>query len=247
MPNRIELPADEISRAYRSGVSQKALAERFGVSRRPIERVLIASGVDVRGPREANRLMMTARSPEENRRNCEAAHRAAKGRKHSVEERCKMAIGRERAQAGIGPHELTMKDLLESRGVTFAQQKAIGPYNCDFAVGSVAVEVFGGYFHWFGRHLARLPKRLHYFADRGLDTWIVNVGRRAPITSAALDDLVAFLEASSGNPSPGRQYRVIWGTGQFVSAASLHDDQIATIEALKSAADSVRPRKGSRW
>ena len=75
---RTIIPAIEVVIPYVDGVSENAIAERFSVARNTIRKILNDHCIDIRGNAEANRQMMLHRSPEEKRRNTEAAHIATK-------------------------------------------------------------------------------------------------------------------------------------------------------------------------
>lgn len=221
-PNR-----DELVRLYLAGESQQALAGRYGLpGRLPINRVLKESGVAIRGRAETNRVNAAKRTPAENRRLAESAHRASRGRKHTLEERCKMAATRERNVSGASEAERWLAAELAYEVPHFhpkvTLQKAIGPYNVDLAVGTfpdgpIAVEVFGGHWHGSGRHAARAPKRFRYLLDHGWPFVIVWVnGTYAPLLPPAADYIASFVQEIGGQPPPRREYRVIWGTGEEV-------------------------------
>lgn len=240
-----ELPDGQICARYLAGESENALAKAFGVNRWTIRRRLDRAGVERRGRGEANRRMMAARTPEENRRNTEASHRAATGRKATLEERCKCALSRERNPSNVGMNEPLLSDMLAERGVTCVPQKAVGPYNCDLAAGTVAVEVFGGNFHFGGRHWERLPKRLRYLLDRGWSVIMVVVdAHRHPLTGAGAQQVVAFIERLSSNPAARREYRMIRGTGELMSAGSDEDDERTIVETLGRGRNGRRKHTG---
>lgn len=231
---RIAMP-DDVAARYAAGESENAIAQRLGVSRNVVTIRLREAGIPRRGQREANVMTMAGRSDEEKARNAEAAHAAARGRVHTEEERCKQALTRERNCSMMGPDEAVLAQMLADRGIAGVPQKAIGRYNCDLACGPVAVEVFGGGFHFAGTHAARLPKRTLYLLDRGWSIIIVSVTQRWPLTDAGADNVAAFIEDHRRDPSRGREYRVIRGTGQFVAGGSADDDEITVVETLRCA------------
>jgi very-short-patch-repair endonuclease len=245
---RLPLPVDDISRRYIAGESVNALAEAYLTSRVTITNRLQEIGIPIRSPLEANQLMMSNRSPEEHAKNTRAAHAAATGRKHSFEERCKMAQGRERNQSGISENERLLARMLKERGIATLAQVAVGPYNCDFAARPVAVEVWGGYFHYFGRHLARTPERTRYFLDCGWSLLIVHVGRYLRrITDDGADYVATYIEQSRSDPSFRSEYRMVWGTGELIAAGGGDDDQDAIVETLRRAKDAIRDDPLSTW
>lgn len=232
--SRHSLPVDTLVSLYASGISENALAARYGVSRPVIRRRLAEAHVTIRDPLAANRLMMRGRSGEENRRNTEAAHRASRGRHPSLEERMKVARGRQRTGAGASPTEGRLAAMLLDRGIATIAQQAIGPYNCDLGAAPVAVEIFGGDWHWHGRHLLRTPERFRYILNAGWHIIVIHVTiRRHPLTAEAADDVAAFIQQARRDPAARREYRMIRGTGEFVTAGSFDDDPSAIIPTLR--------------
>lgn len=231
---RVQLPKDEIIAAYRDGMSQNALAERHGVTRGPIRRILLESGVELRGQAEANQLHLSQRTPEQRKKWAKKAHEASRGFQ-SLEHRCAIAKGRERKQSGASEYERRLAAWLEERGLHVILQKAIGPYNTDIGAYPVAVEVFGGNWHAYGDHASRLSKRTRYILDQGWNLVIIWVNERrrkrgqVPLQPAAADYIVSFAEEARRNPSLRGQYRVIWGDGKVVPTDGMDIDDLALV------------------
>jgi len=245
---KIAIPMDAVISRYTSGESTVSIGEFFGVDRGVIRDRLIEWGIPLRGVSDANKIMMEGRTPEENARNCQAAHDAARGRKHSLSERCKMASTREKMPSNVGPSEIILYNMLLERGIDSTPQKAVGPYNCDLAAFPVAVEVWGGNFHYFGRHMERTPKRCHYFFDGGWSMLFVHVGRGLRALSATgADYIAAYIQAFRSDPSAGREYRMIWGTGEFIAAGSCDDDDATIIETLHRSKQAIHDDPLPTW
>src|SRR5690606_37643437 len=106
---------------------------------------------------------------------------------------------------------------------------AIGPYNCDLAVHPVAVEVFGGGWHWHGAHYARAEERFRYIMNEGWYVLVVVVGfnGRFPLTPAVGDYVASEIERARRDPSLVGQYRVVWGAGEFSTGGRLEDDHFS--------------------
>jgi very-short-patch-repair endonuclease len=219
------VPTGDICDDYLRGVSEAEIARIYGVSRATISTALRKANVPRRGPAEANRLMMSKRSPEENLRNTQAAHEAVRGRRWTVEERLQ-AAQRRHGKVSTEPYELLYSAWLRLRGVDSIPQHAIGPYNCDLAVGDVAVEIFGGHWHGYSHHASTFTERARYILDQGWNLVIVWVDApRKRLAEPSADYIVAFVEESRRDPSMRGEYRVIWGDGQEVPTAGrdLHE------------------------
>ena len=72
---------------------------------------------------------------------------------------------RERLQLGTSALEDRLAVAFDAAGVTYIRQKAIGPYNVDFAVGALVIELSGGGHN--PRVRANWPHRLAYLHEQG--------------------------------------------------------------------------------
>lgn len=230
---RIALNADDIVREYLAGVSEKKLADRFNVSRTAIRRRLIESGVNPRGRSEAELVKWSQMSARKRKAQTDAAHDAVRGKPVAMEVKIKQAIGKQRTLPNVSPIETLLADMLKARGIATIPQQAIGPYNCDLGAYPVAVEIFGGEWHWSGRHLLRTPERFRYILNAGWHILVVKVTpRRDPLTEATADYVAAFIETVSRDPSLIREYRVIRGAGEVIAAGSADDDNISIVPSF---------------
>jgi very-short-patch-repair endonuclease len=226
------LPQDEIVARYVDGESEKALADAFGVSRSVIARRLALAGVSRRDPTQANRLMMSVRTPDENRRNVAAANAACRGRTHSVEEKMLRAQRRQERRTHTSSDELTLAAMLQKRGVDVIHQQAVGIYNIDLGAYPVAVEVYGGHWHSSADHASRAPERFRYLLDSGWAVVIVWIdSRRYPLSVAAADYIAAFAQETCRNPALQGQYRVIRGDGEVVASDRFNVEDFSRIPA----------------
>ena len=228
---RLDLDGDHIVTLYRAGVSELAIARRLGVSRRPIRRILIAQGIEPRGRGAATRVRMSHLTPVQRLQLTEAAHAAKRGRPNSDEALERSAQTRQRTRHHESRLEAHMAAMLNQRGIDTVAQQAIGRYNCDLGAAPVAVEIFGGNFHWHGRHLARLPKRSHDLFDRGWDILVIWAETRWPLSPRAADYASAYIERRRREPTAIREYRVIRGDGELVAQAGPESDDRAFVPA----------------
>ncbi len=236
----IPLDVNQLVERYTTGETEQTLAKSLGVARGVVRNRLLRAGVKPRGRKEANTLRMSQLPAEERQRLTNAAHAAARGSTQTWEQRCKIAKSKEAAQAGIGPLEIMLADMLRLHGVSFHQQTAIGPYNADFTSGSVAVEVFGGHWHFSGRHLARAQKRFRYLLDSGWHALVVVVTESWPLIPACADYVVTFLEETSSNPALVRQYRMVGGNAQEFARQGADADQLAVVYPRRRSRDPLR-------
>jgi very-short-patch-repair endonuclease len=145
------------------------------------------------------------------------AHEATRGVPASKESRAKIA----RAHQAKGCRrnselESAFLEMMTERGIKLAQQTAIETYNCDFTIDSIAVEIWGGNWHFTGEHAARFFERTNKIFDSGFDLIILPFFGKYQLTTEVADYIVSFLDELRRDPPATRQYWVIWGAGKAV-------------------------------
>ncbi len=171
-------------------------------------------------------------TPEERMALASYAHAARRGSKDSPRSLLAKALVRERTLYAVGFGERELLRWLEERGRTGQLQKAIGPYNTDIAIGTVAVEVHvnGGDPLRLQRHRERIP----YLLKAGWHVIYIRCTGHRPLLERCADELIALIDVLESNPSARRKYRVIWGTGENASANSLKLNEVAQIAGAKN-------------
>ena len=218
---------DDLIRRYQAGERQYDLAARFGISQASVSRWIRTRGATISRSTAAER-RAGRMTPDERSQLAAAAHDAVRGMTRTITDLERRAIGRQRTHAHATADELAVAALLPDA----VPQQAIGKYNVDIGAQPIAVELFGGNWHADGRHRARLPQRVEYLADAGWNLLIVwSTQGRALDVAAVAQDALAYLECSRRDPSFRRQYRVIWGDGQFIAAGCVDDDERTLIPA----------------
>lgn len=216
----------EVERLHLEGIGVGGIAERLNSSPSPITKILHDLGHKPRNRTEQQFARMARTDSDARKKLVAKANEAARGRKASSQELVKRAQARSRI---VSAYETKLAAALRDRGVAFSTQTPIGPYNCDFTIGSIAVEVWGGGWHFTGNHAAVCEKRFHYIANAGYSIIVLCVDKRRPVTAQVADNLIREIELASNNPASVRQYRMIWGAGEFATTRSLDDDHF-TIE-----------------
>jgi hypothetical protein len=107
-----------------------------------------------------------------------------------------------RRSLGVSGYERQIAGLLLAAGYEVVHQLPVGPYNIDLALPacSIAVEVNGGYWHAYGRHLARRNRRLKQIFDEGWSCCEIWVGH----DGLDLGGLGQHLVGCAWFSSPGR-------------------------------------------
>jgi hypothetical protein len=240
-PRIKHVPTDNILALYQSGMSCNQVAKTFGVSRRLIEARLNAYGVVIRGRSQAEGLKWQRMGPAQRHRQTQAAHWAVLGTKHTWIQLCQRAERKFLRQRPDSPLEIRLHDWLEERGLDTTYHLNIGPYNADLAAAPVAIEVFGGNWHFSGHHLAKTEKRFRYLMEQGWHILCVCHMAQRPMTIETAHYVAAYVHTLRRNPPTVCEYRVIRGAGETLAAGSVYDEQISIIPTLKNVRD---PRTG---
>lgn len=221
---------DEIIRRYQAGESSDMIAPDYNVTGGTIRHRLRHFGV-TRSRSEAKRLHMQRIGPEGRQQITAAAHDAVRGMVRTDADLAARALGKE-STGTLNSDEQRLWRILEPFG-ELVGQKAVGPYNVDIAVnGAVAVELFGGRWHLNGRHAARFDERVRYLFDQGWALVIVWNTHPRTLTTDVADQIGPFVDEMSRHPSPGGQYRVMWGDGKLCARGS-HDVDELTLERAR--------------
>lgn len=225
LKRRTELPMDELLELYRSGVSEKALAERYGVSRTVIRPRLLEAGVEIRDRSAAMYQRMATASPEERKRLVKAAHAARRGGGLPAGHHMVVARGKQRTRGAAGDLELELQAMLEALGWETTHQYAVGNYNLDLARPPFAVEVHISTTNPL--KLPRLLRRTERLTEAGWSVFYVWVSRnRRRIEPAVAEQLVTWAQEVQRLPSFPGHYRVVRGTGKHVASGRGGLDQI---------------------
>lgn len=240
MPTKItNINSDNLIKKYISGVSVKKLAEFNGVSRTVINRILIENNIPTRNRSKAMFTRMSQTSTRERKRLTKAAHEACHGRKHTLSEKIKRAKTRQLRQVGISASETRLVRMLNNRGIETTQQLAIGPYNIDIACNPVAVEIFGGGWHWYGKHLRIVNERFKYILSTGWDILVINITNEFPLNKSVADYVVSYIQSRRSDKALIREYRVVRGAGEFIAGGSINDNEISIVPAFTRGRDSL--------
>ncbi|MGF0163082.1 helix-turn-helix domain-containing protein [Streptomyces koyangensis] len=225
----------EIVRRYGSGESRNALAQDAGVSYGFIETVLRDHGVPLRDCGEANRLHEERLTLQERQVRATRHQRVWEGRTYPPspcaypEGMRKKAATQQRTKSMQQPTEVSLLGMLPA-GWVDAEQLAVDRYNIDLTHGPVAVEVHCSALH---------PFRSESTASRAVDLaehgWHVlyfwpNAGVRR-ITPRGVEELVTHAERLNRDPSSPRQYLVIRGGGELVTAGRFDLEHRALVPA----------------
>jgi len=233
--NRKSIPGmGTLVNRYATGESVNILAKETGVGRYAMTSALERAGVALRDQSAAESAKWQRMTAGQRIRQVKAAHAATLGIIPSFAAGCAQARSRE-ITGKCAPHERLLARWLADLGVAFTPQKAVGPYNIDIALDAcpVAVEIFGGGWHAYGRHATRHMERVVYLLNNGWHVLIVWTDNKSyPLAIDAANHVVAQLERLSKNPTLPREYGVILGNGDFATSTRSKFNDRATVEAL---------------
>lgn len=235
-PNRHGTPADIVIARYDAGESVFSISNALGIDRGSVRRRLLAGGVALRTGSEANVLRMQRMTAEERQALASSANEAVRNREHTMEHRIRKAQGKQlhRSQT-VGTGENEFAQMIQDRTLRpIGRQVPVSKYNVDIALGRVAVEVHYGPHHPLS--VPFIPRRIKDLIDLGWAVVYVWLTKGNFLTEAAADQAIVLCDLANGYPSPTRQYWVIRGSGEIVSAGSLDGDEFPVKEASKRAA-----------
>lgn len=134
---------------YKRGVASYLIAKKFGVSNSYVRKLLIRSGIKLRGHNVTNKMSADRRTPEENRAITAKATESNRGSVHTATHRAKLALSREINPTVDETYERPLLNYYKKKNVKAIPQKAFYKYNVDLYVPSqnVVIEIFGGGFH----------------------------------------------------------------------------------------------------
>jgi very-short-patch-repair endonuclease len=233
----------EIISLFSNGIGVNGISERFGVSRAAVGNILKDQGIALRNRSQQQFARMKNATPEQIKALTKSAHDAVRGTKKSRSSQEEFAQTKEARGSGISsPAEYALASMLKDRGIETVRQKAIGIYNCDLASGTVAVEVFGGNWHWHGNHLARTEKRFNEIMNSGWNILAIAVNASSPLTDAVADYVAAYIQEVGRNPPVTCEYRVIWRAGEFSTGGRLNDENFSIEPPFTCTRDIVSGR-----
>lgn len=127
---------------YMAGESGVTIAAELGIDFTGLYASWKRRGYAIRSARQAAKLLHEQRP--ELGRGIEIATAARRGSTDTMATRVRRAQTREAKLIGVSDHEARLAERLREAGCEFRQQAAIGPYNVDFVIGDVALDIDGG-------------------------------------------------------------------------------------------------------
>jgi len=132
--------------------------------------------------------------------------------------------------------EQLLCEWLAHENVKCTPQKAVGPYNVDVALDEfpIAVEIFGGHWHSYGRHATRFRKRFDYLLNAGWLPVIIWVTRNHPLEIGAAKYIISLTKKLRSGKALIRKEQMIHGGGQPCAIGKNKLDSVAIVQCPKS-------------
>lgn len=227
-PRADALKTSEIVADYVAGLSEMTVAQKHSTSRQRVRAVLVESGVEVRDRSAAGRNRADRMTAEQRRAQAVPAHTTWRGGHHAEKSLVAAALTRERRGRLGSEGEMLLYRMLRKQGLAPVPQKAVGKYNVDLAIETVAVEVLGG--SWHLRRRSMHAQRSKHILDAGWHLVMVwDSDGRSTLGPGAAQYLIALLEELRRNPPAQRQYRVIGGDGHLLAACGADRDELPLV------------------
>jgi hypothetical protein len=131
---------------------------------------------------------------------------------------------------------------MSERGITFERrQRAIGPYNVDFSVGTIAVEVRGRALDPVFRK--RFPERTKHLFEAGWSVlWFYFDTGKWLLTPEVADYAARLIQQFSREPPSVCEYRMIWGAGEYVARGRANDNNLTLIVPFRQGRNTTNGR-----
>lgn len=196
---------------YLAGMSELAVAKKYGVARGTIRSELTKHGIKCRNGSEANYIRLGNMTPEQRQNLVAAAHQARQGSHDRHEVLVKKALIKETKTCFFGLCENELYDKLCAVGLKVVRQKACDIYNIDFAInGTVAVELTVGSVKFQGR-CANQRKRIKKLIECGY-TVITVTFKNTECFFTSANKLISDIQRICLDPTSSCKYWVIRGT-----------------------------------
>jgi len=228
---------------YIHGIGIRRISECFDVGIRKLTAEFIRQGITIRTQSEQETIKWSLMDAEKRTKQVEACHIASKGRVRGKPEKIKHANTKMLNASIDSIHEQNVVDFLTEKQYSFIPQFACDVYNIDIVINTtIAVEVFGGWWHRYGEHRAIAQKRFEKLIDSGYSIIILYLGKGHPFTSFIGDELVAFIDEVSRNKATVSKHRVIWGNSNTVTTFCRDSIDTAFITPTKNVIDPITGR-----
>jgi transposase len=226
-----------VNAMFSNGHSVNSIAQHIGISRSMVNSILNELGIRRPDVSEGNKRSAAMATDSQRLARSAAAHEATRKMGRHRPTQINHSIRKEASLDYIGIGEVELAEKLIAKGLKPMPQAAVEGYNIDLLCDHLAVEVHNYTTRPSDR--TRTVTRIIKLLCRGISIIYLRTGPHFPtITEAAVNQVIAFHDLTSRNPSALGQYRVVRGDGKIDWTAERDLDEIAevvtTYSALKS-------------
>lgn len=216
---------------FEAGHSINSIAKATNLSRACVNTIFEELSLKRPDVSEGNRRSAAMATEGQRKARAASAHDAVRKLGRHVPTQIRHAMGKQVTGDYVGVGEAYLAEKLLAKGLESTPQAAIKGYNIDLLCDHLAVEVHN--------YTTRPTERSHLLARSidlmcgGISVIYVRTGPTFPeITDAAVNQVVAFYNETSGNPSALGQYRVVRGDGQVDWTCERQLHHLANVCAL---------------
>lgn len=224
-PRHPDSVVQEVAKLYLSGAPLKEITRRLGIHRNSIYGILERAGIQ----RNRQDPHMVAKRSEKLR-----------GRKRSPEVAKYAASRRQACLTQQSPEERDLKQRLSVLGLETEPQRPIGTYNCDLAAPPVAVEVWGGNWHFAKGGAAHQANRLEYLFSEGWALVVVWLVQGFALSDRAAHAVLGFVEGARQHASPAGQYWMVRGDGEPLVSGKFQGSGLTVMDRLSRGRSLLR-------
>ena len=229
------LDINKVMELYNHGIGVAGVAEKLGYTRTQMIGYFKRNNIYMRSASEQQIERMKYSTPEQIAHLVEAAHKATKGRVSTEEERIKFALSKYKNGKTKSVYEELLATELKRQNIDFEYQYPIYYYNVDFVIKGVVVEIFGGYWHLYGRHKEIFPTRTKCILQNGYPILFVFASDKELFLNMIKETILPCVEEMSNKNLFKGKYRVLRSHGKVMINGDINsiDNFFETVAHIK--------------
>lgn len=215
---------------YIYGIGIRGVSKRLDIPIGKLTGEFKRQGVKIRTQSEQDTIKWSLMTSSQRLNQVKSANAARIGMKVSHKSLIRKANSIEKSKnITISPYETIINEFIISRGYSTIIQKAVSKYNIDIFVNpNIAVEIFGGGWHFHGNHLSSFTERTKEIFNSGNSLIVVHITAKSCIATIRSNLMLIIDFLSTNKPVIGK-YWVVWGTGNSISFGGLDNIDVALV------------------
>lgn len=235
------LDVNQVLDLYNKGIGVAGIAKKLGFTRTQMIGFFKRNHIHMRNPREQQIERMKFSTPEQISHLVEAAHKATKGRKITVEEKERHAVGRYKSKNVKSIYERIFIKTLDELNIKYEFQFPIGVYNVDFLIDGVIVELFGGEWHCSGYHKDIFPVRTKFLLNKNYPILFVFTNDEQLFEKEIYEKIIPMIKKMK--ISDKGKFTILWKNGEYSSGGDISNVETALIRPYTA----IRNKKTGRF